>query len=76
MHFAKGTMDEKQRLYYDTLRAMALEQHEYKRNFVVFASGDARFRDRFIAHIERQSEAGLPFAVKLVQEVMRQRLKA
>jgi hypothetical protein len=76
MHFAKGRMDDKQRLYYDALRALAIGHDIYRKNLVTFTNADERWRNRFIAHIERQSEAGLPFAVELVQAVTLLRLKA
>ncbi len=47
----------------------------YLKNWYVYVSMSADRRDHWIKHVKRQAEAGLPFAVTLIQDVTLRRLR-
>ncbi len=62
-------------LFRDALLNLKNSHSIYLKNWYVFVAMDTDRRTHWIEHVKRQAEAGLPFAVALVQSVMLRRLK-
>lgn len=62
-------------LFHDALRSLKNSNPVYLKNWYVYVSMSIDRRDHWIKHVKRQAEAGLPFAVTLIQDVTLRRLR-